>query len=92
MNRQCRPPFVERRLPLGTEEEVAGDPTGVMVERSESKKRRPDGEARHEPTLWVTIRAGASQRAIEPGWGGDTMRSPSRLPKVPVRRTDDSMS
>ena len=79
-------------MPLGTEEEVAGDPNGVMVERSESEERRPDGEARHEPTRRVTIRAGASQRAIDAGRGGDTMRSPSRPPNAPGRRLGDSMS
>jgi len=79
-------------LPLGTEREIAGDPVGVMVERSESEKRRPDGEARYEPTRRVTFRAGASQRAIDAGRGGDMMRRPSGPPNAPVRRTDDSMS
>ena len=79
-------------MPLGTEQEVAGDPTGVMVERSESEERRPDGEARDEPTQRVTSRGGAPQRAIDAGRGGDMMRSPSRPPKAPERRTDDSMS
>ena len=79
-------------MPLGTEEEVAGEPTGVMAERSESEKRRPDGEARDEPTRRVNIRDGASQRAIDAGRGGDTMRHPSRPPNAPERRTDDSMS
>jgi len=79
-------------LPLGTEQEVAGDPAGVMVEHSESEERRPDGEARDEPTRRVTSRAGASQRAIEAGRGGDTMRNPSRPPNAPERRPDDSMS
>jgi hypothetical protein len=32
-------------------------------ERSESEKRRPDGEARNEPTRRVTNRAGASERS-----------------------------
>ncbi len=79
-------------MPLGTEEEVAGDPTGVTVERSESEKRRPDGEARNEPTRRVTTRAGASQRAIDAGRGGDTMRNPSRPPNSPERREGDSRS
>jgi hypothetical protein len=79
-------------LPLGTEEDVAGDPTGVMVERSESETRRPDGEARNEPTRRVTVRAGASQRAIDDGWGGDMMTNPSRSPNAPERWTGDSMS
>jgi len=79
-------------LPLGTDEEVVGDPAGVMVERSESEKRRPDGEARYEPTRRVTFRAGASQRAIDAVRGGDMMRKSSRLPNAPVRRTGDSMS
>jgi hypothetical protein len=79
-------------LPLGTEQEVTGDPAGVMVERSESEKRRPNGEARYEPTRRVTFRAGAPQRAIEAGRGGDMMRRPSRPPNAPVRRTADSMS
>jgi hypothetical protein len=52
-----------------------------MVERSESEKRRPDGEARTEPTRRVTVRAGASQRAIDAGRGGDMMRNPSRPPE-----------
>lgn len=79
-------------MPLGTEQEVAGDLTGVMVERSESEKRRPDVEAREEPTRRVTIRAGAPKRAIEAGRGGDMMSSPSRPPNAPERRPDDSMS
>jgi hypothetical protein len=79
-------------LPLGTEEEVAGDPAGVMVERSESEKRRPDGEARNELTQRVTNRAGASQRAIDAGRGGDTMTNPSRPPNAQERRAGDSMS
>jgi hypothetical protein len=79
-------------LPLGTDEEVTGDPAGVMVEHSESEKRRPDGEARYEPTRRVTFRAGASQRAIDAGRGGDMMRRPRRPLNAPVRRTGDSMS
>jgi hypothetical protein len=79
-------------LPLGTEEEVAGDPAGVTVERSESEKRRPDDEARNEPTRRVTIRDGASQRAIDAGRGGDTMRNPSRPSNAPEQRPDDSKS
>jgi hypothetical protein len=79
-------------LPLGTEEEVAGDPTGVMVERSESEQRRPDGEARNAPARRDTNRAGASQRAIDAGRGGDRMRDPSRPPTAPERRLGDSMS
>jgi len=79
-------------LPLGTEEEVAGDPAGVMVERSESEKRRPDGKARNEPTRRVTSRAGASQGAIDAGRGGDTMRKPSRPPNAPARWSGDSKS
>jgi hypothetical protein len=35
---------------------------GPGSERSESDKRRPDGEARNEPTRRVTSRAGASER------------------------------
>ena len=35
---------------------------GQGSERSESEKRRPDGEARNEPTRRVTNRAGASER------------------------------
>jgi hypothetical protein len=72
-------------LPLGTEEEVAGDPIGVMVERSDSEKQRPDGEARNEPTRRETIRAGASQRAIDAGRGGDMMANPSSPPNAPER-------
>jgi hypothetical protein len=79
-------------VPLGTEEEVAGDPIRVMVERSESEKRRPDGEARNEPTRRVTDRAGASERAVDAERGGDTMRNPSRYLNTPERRAGDSMS
>jgi len=51
-------------LPLGTKEEGAEDPTGVMAEDKEREKRRPDDEVRNGPTRRVTIRDGASQRAI----------------------------
>jgi hypothetical protein len=76
-------------LLLGTEEVVAGDPTGVMVEQGESEKRRPGGEARNEPARRVTIRAGASQRAIDAGRGGEMMKNPSRPPNTPERRPGD---
>jgi hypothetical protein len=63
-----------------------------MVERSEREKRRPNGEARDEPTRRATRRAGASQRAIDAGRGGDMMRNPSRPPNAPERRAGDSKS
>jgi len=51
-----------------------------MVEQSESEERRPEPEARNEPTRRDSFRAGVPQRALDARRGDDTMTTPNGLP------------